>query len=288
MKRLFGFLVIAALLTVAVSSARAQMPRRSLPRNPSETPQVSANHEGHQCSISTIAGKWVFITDLMHSQQGTLDGAALGTFNVGADGTLQGKYDFEGTSEFRPGIEYVGTVSVNPDCSGAVSVHDVGSDQMVLQSIVIAHDGREIWGMFQDPAVTIGTYRAKRTGVPWCSVSTIVGKWAFTTDLLYLQDGTLDGYATGTLINHKDGSQDQTFDFEATSGFYPGNHATGTVSVNPDCTGIFRFQAEGDNYFVVQSIVIADGGREIWGLFQDPAVDVGTFIRVKRITEARD
>jgi len=120
-----------------------------------------------------------------------------------------------------------------------------------------------------------------------CSTSTIAGRWVFTTDLAYLQDGTLDGYATGTLINDEEGNQEQTFDFEATSGFYPGIHATGTVRVNPDCTGIFRFQAEGDNYWVVQSIVIADGGREIWGMFQDPAVDVGTF-RVKRITEPRD
>ncbi|HVO60992.1 MAG TPA: hypothetical protein VMT53_08650 [Terriglobales bacterium] len=285
--QILAFLVVAAVLTVAGTAAHAQMVRGRAPLNSSEMREVAANTKAPHCSVATIVGKWVFITDLMHSQQGTLHGAAVGTLNVGTDGTLLGKYDFEGTSEFRPGVEYVGTVSVNANCSGVVSFHDVGSDQMVAQSIVIAHDGREIWGMFQDPAMDIGTYRAKRTGVPRCSVSTVVGKWVFTTDLLYLQDGTLDGYAIGTLINHKDGTQDQTFDFEATSGFYPGNHASGTLTVNPDCTGIGRFQAEGDNYWVVQSFVVADGGKETWGLFQDPTVDVGTF-RSKRITEARD
>lgn len=279
-----GLLVIAAFVMVVVSTARAQMPHQRLPRNPSETPEVAVSSGAHRCSISTLAGAWVFITDLAHTQQGTLDRAALGTLNIGPNGTLQGKYDWEGLDGFHPGNSYVGTVSVNPDCSGTMSQQDVGSDVVVLHSMVIARDGREIWGVLQDPAIDVGTFRAKRIGVRRCSNATIAGAWVFTTDLLYLPPGTVDGYALGTINYRKDGSSDQMFDFEGTSGFFPGIPAVGTVSVNPDCTGTLSFHVVGDPQVVVQSFVVANSGREIWGMFQDPAIDVGTY-RAKRINE---
>lgn len=285
---IFRAIVTAALMVVVgVSTTRAQMPRARLPRNPSETPEVAASAKAPRCTIATIAGKWVFTTDLLYTQQGTLDGAALGTLNIGTDGTLQGKYDREGFSGFSPGNSYVGTVSVNPDCTGTVSQHDVGSTLIVLQSILIADNGQEIWGMSHYPTVDVGPFRAKKIGVPRCSIATIAGQWVFTTDPLYLQDGTLDGYATGTLGIRHDGTLDEMYDWEGLGGFYPGNPAVGSVSVNPDCTGIISFHDVGDTQMVVQSVVIADKGQEIWGMFQDPTMDVGVY-RVKRITEPRD
>ena len=123
--------------------------------------QVSANNK-HTCSIATIAGAWVFTTNNLYLQNGMLDGNALGTANYGEDGTVSGKYDWEGTTGFYPGNSWVGTVSVNPDCTGTLSFHNVGSDQMVVQSIVIARSGQEIRGMFQDPTIDVGTFTAKR------------------------------------------------------------------------------------------------------------------------------
>jgi hypothetical protein len=156
---ILGLLVIAAVMVV-VTVTRAQMSHEH--RNPSETPRVADNNKQPRCSIATIAGGWVFTTDLLYTKKGRLDGSALGTQNISNDGTLEGTYDWAGTSGFYPGNSYVGTVTVNPDCTGTISQHDVGSDVIVLQSILIAHGGQEIWGMFQDPTIDMGTFRMKR------------------------------------------------------------------------------------------------------------------------------
>jgi hypothetical protein len=122
---------------------------------------ASANQK-HTCSIATIAGAWVFTTHNLYQQNGMLDGNALGTANYGKDGSVRGTYDWAGTSGFYPGNSYVGTVTVNPDCTGTISQHDVGSDVLILQSIVISDGGREIWGMFQNPTNDVGTFTLKR------------------------------------------------------------------------------------------------------------------------------
>jgi len=145
----FGLLLFAAFVGSVAVSPMARMSK------------VSANNR-HMCSIATIAGPWVFKTDGFYSQSGMLDGNSLGIFNVRAEGTLQGKYDWQGPSGFYPGTQYEGTASVNPDCTGTFSFHDVGSDQMVVQSIVIGRSGREIWGMMQDPTLDVGTFKAIR------------------------------------------------------------------------------------------------------------------------------
>jgi hypothetical protein len=164
---ILGLIVSAALLiVVVVTTTRAQMSHERLPRNPSATPEVAASTIGPRCSIATIAGAWVFTTNTLHQQNGMLDGNALGTANYSSDGTVRGKYDWAGTSGFYPGNSYVGTISVNPDCTGTISQHDVGSDVIVLQSIVIARSGQEIWGMFQDPTIDVGTFTLKRITEP--------------------------------------------------------------------------------------------------------------------------
>ena len=145
---------ILGLIVVAVVAFIAATPSAQMS-------QVSANNK-HTCSIATIAGAWVFTTNNLYLQNGMLDGNALGTANYGEDGTVSGTYDWEGTSGFYPGNSWVGTVSVNPDCTGTISFHNVGDTQMVVQSIVIARSGQEIRGMFQDPTIDVGTFTAKR------------------------------------------------------------------------------------------------------------------------------
>ena len=161
--RIFAPIVIAGLLVVNAATAHAQTWHERSSRNPSaEAPKEAASTMAHPCSIATIAGEWVFTTDLLYTQDGTLDGIALGTANYHMDGTLDGVYDWEGTSGFYPGTPYAGTLSVNPDCTGTISFHDVGDTYIVVQSIVIARSGQEIWGMFQNPADDVGTFKLKR------------------------------------------------------------------------------------------------------------------------------
>jgi hypothetical protein len=101
----------------------------------------------------------------MYNSDGTVGGTALGVFKIDAEGNLTGTYDstFLGSPpNFYPATNYVGTVSVNANCMGAWSFHDVGSTDMIVQSIVIARSGREILGMFQDPSAALGTFRCER------------------------------------------------------------------------------------------------------------------------------
>jgi hypothetical protein len=125
------------------------------------TSQVAAGN-GYVCSVATVTGSWAFKTDGFYMQSGLLDGNALGIFEVFPDGKLKGKYDWQGVNGFYPGTAYEGTVRVNPDCTGTFRFHDVGSNDVVTQSIVIARSGREILGMMQDPAADVGTFRAIR------------------------------------------------------------------------------------------------------------------------------
>ena len=163
---ILGLIVVAVVVVVVVTATPAQMSHERLPRNPSETPEVAASTKAPRCSIATIAGDWVFTTNNLYLQNGMLDGNALGTATYGKDGSVRGTYDWEGTTGFYPGNSYVGTLSVNPDCTGTISFHNVGSDQLVVQSIVIARSGQEIRGMFQDPTIDVGTFTAKRVSEP--------------------------------------------------------------------------------------------------------------------------
>jgi hypothetical protein len=161
--RIFAPIAIAGLLVVIAATAHAQTWHERSSRNPpAETPKEAASTMAHPCSIATIAGQWVFTTDVLYTQDGTVDGVALGTINIGIDGSYGGTYDWAGTSGFSLGNNYIGTVTVNPDCTGTVSFHDVGDTYIVVQSIVIAGGGQEIWGDFQNPADDVGTWRAKR------------------------------------------------------------------------------------------------------------------------------
>jgi hypothetical protein len=161
--RIFTPTAVATLAVVLVANMHAQTWHQRSARNASDqAPKADASKIAHPCSIATIAGKWVFITDVLYTQAGTVDGIAMGTISIGMDGSYVGTYDWSGTGGAFLGNDYIGTVTVNPDCTGTVSFHDVGSTYEVVQSIVIARDGQEIWGDFQNPADDVGIWRAKR------------------------------------------------------------------------------------------------------------------------------
>jgi hypothetical protein len=153
--RLLGLLtltVCAVLVPVGTSAQAAK-----------ESDSHELTRHSHECSVATVAGSWVFKTDGLYLPSGELAGNVLGVVRIHADGTLHGKYDFQGPSGFFPAIEIEGTVIVNPDCTGTLSFHQVDTDDSdSTQSIAIGSGGKEILGMFQDPTGDIGTYRAIR------------------------------------------------------------------------------------------------------------------------------
>ena len=127
--------------------------------------QPSPMKKGHACSIATIAGKWMFATEI-GMFPGGIHATALGTYNIGTDGSLSGVFDYNGEDTVETKITYWGTVTVNPDCTGTESF--TGADGgSALVSFVIARGGQEIWGQFMNNVSNIGytviwTFKAHR------------------------------------------------------------------------------------------------------------------------------
>ena len=164
--RVFAPILIAALVVVVVATTHAQVWRGRLPQNASKTPEDAINLGVPGCSMATIAGAWAFTTtDIMYNSDGTVGGTAVGVFSIDPNGNLAGTYDsmFLGPApNFYPATNYIGTVSVNPNCMGTLAFHDVGSNDIVSQSIVVARGGREMLGMFQNPSDALGTFKCER------------------------------------------------------------------------------------------------------------------------------
>ncbi len=127
-------------------------------------PTAQALAEG-PCSTRAIAGHWVFATGVGRQMLGApfppgKDITAIGTMNIGKDGSLSGKFDVTvQDSFFFPDVAFSGSVTVNPDCTGTLTfVTDVGTAR--TDSIVVV-DRREMLGMTQDP-LNLWTYQVRR------------------------------------------------------------------------------------------------------------------------------
>ena len=76
-----------------------------------------------ECSTRMLAGRWMFATDV--GKQTFFPGGditAIGTFRVDRAGNLKGKFDATVANfGFLPGVEFDGTVTVNPDCTGTLT-----------------------------------------------------------------------------------------------------------------------------------------------------------------------
>lgn len=117
------------------------------------------------CSTKELAGSWVFATGIGRQMLGApfppdKDITAIGTMNIGEDGSLSGTFDVTVQDfGFIPGVEYSGSVSVNTDCTGTVAfVTSVGS---VRTDSIVVLNRREMLGMSQDPA-NLWTYEVRR------------------------------------------------------------------------------------------------------------------------------
>ena len=124
---------------------------------------------GKACTTKMLAGKWVFATGIGRQALGEpfppdKDISAIGTFNVARDGALSGSFDVTVQDfGFIPGVEFSGSLMVNPDCTGTVSfATSVGS---VRTDSIVVVNRREILGMSQDPA-NLWTYQVRRIAGP--------------------------------------------------------------------------------------------------------------------------
>jgi hypothetical protein len=158
MASVFGLAMLAAaVVTVTVLAVRLAQP------GPAE-----ADSE-RECSIHDIAGNWFFATQVghlkvLHPETGEtlVDGdiTALGTMNIGLDGSLIGVFDVTVLETFfSEGVGYSGSVTVNANCTGTLTfVTTTGAER--TDSIAVLNDN-EMWGMSQDP-LNLWTYEVRR------------------------------------------------------------------------------------------------------------------------------
>ncbi len=117
------------------------------------------------CSIQTIADEWLFATGVGEIAATPADDptgiTAIGTMNIDKLGNVSGKFDFTVSRQVsQTNVGYIGTVTVNPDCTGTLSFTTSGGASRT-DSIAILGNGSEIWGMSQDP-LNLWTYTVKR------------------------------------------------------------------------------------------------------------------------------
>ncbi len=154
--RIFGICAFSVLLTLVFAGTAAA--------------QSEESSQGvRACSVETIAGSWMYATDLMefinpYTLELVQKGTSLGRMIIDSGGNLTGSYNTTLYRAWKDPIirhipNWVGTVTVNSDCTGTLSF---GSR---VDNLVISSDGSEFWGMVQTagPGALI-SYRAKRTG----------------------------------------------------------------------------------------------------------------------------
>lgn len=114
-----------------------------------------------ECSTRMLAGRWMFATDV--GKQTFFPGGditAIGTFRVDRTGNLKGKFDATVANfGFLPGVEFVGTVTVNPDCTGTLTF--TTSRGTTRTDSIIVLGGGHVRGMSQDVAF-LWTYDMRR------------------------------------------------------------------------------------------------------------------------------
>ena len=117
------------------------------------------------CSVKDIAGNWIFATSIGRQMLGgdlppDKDITAIGTMNIARDGTLSGTFDFTvENTVFFPGVSYVGSVVVNPDCTGTLSFSTSASSSRSDSIAIVSR--HEILAMSQDP-LNLWTYQIRR------------------------------------------------------------------------------------------------------------------------------
>jgi len=116
---------------------------------------------GRPCSVESIAGSWMFGTDVgMASGADNTPITALGTMNIDKAGNLSGVFNATVADiAFIANCSYTGNVTVGSDCRATVNFVDCAGGSRTDSAVIVSND--EMWGMSQDPD-NLWTYRMQR------------------------------------------------------------------------------------------------------------------------------
>lgn len=239
------------------------------------------------CSIGTIAGTYAFNftgASAFIASTTPVDGfhwsalyapiAGVGIYTVtpsaSADaGTVKGSYWIVagglnlGHSPLEP-TPLDGTISVNPDCTGAINYkfgpYDMKEDLLVLDN------GGEIRSMAVQTAVPTSTWNTtSRRIVGACLQNKIIGSYLFSCKSLFTLDpaNTFAGTSYIHMNISRDGSSTGTFAGKFGPVVVPPTQVTGTFNVNEDCTaaGTLDF---GIGQSVARGVFFNEGKEGYW------------------------
>lgn len=253
-------------------------------------------HAQPPCSLHTVVGTWAasstgtfYVTSPGTPDPTPVPGAALGLVSIGWDGSFWSLMTGWG-SQGKVGTwkgPALGTITVNPDCTGSFSATHPAGWKMTEQIKILDRD--EIWtfppqGMQGLPAVWQCRWR-RIAGVP---LSMLPGGNNCSADLLR---GTWVGSYSGVIVKSSPVSAGISFfgiiDYQGRlSGEYissvggqvgSGEYAGGIAEVKPDCSGTWNWtlNATGGSGLTgsgTEKFVILDNGNELWTLsLQGPA-----------------
>jgi hypothetical protein len=123
-------------------------------------PLAGADDQGRSCSIRSLAGRWVFATEVGQFPAFGGDITAIGTMNIDREGNVSGEFDATVASRaFLANIAYSGSVTVEEDCTGTLTFETSAGTVRTDSIAVVAQN--EMWGMSQDPG-NLWTYRVRR------------------------------------------------------------------------------------------------------------------------------
>ena len=119
-----------------------------------------ANGKDGSCSTRSVAGRWIFATEVGQFPEFGGNITAIGTMNIDRKGNVSGEFDFTVAEVvFGPDTTYEGSITVDADCTGTLHfVTSTGGER--TDSIAVVGDG-EMWGMSQDIS-NLWTYRVRR------------------------------------------------------------------------------------------------------------------------------
>lgn len=132
---------------------------------------ASTHGQTRPCSVGMLEGAWVFATGIGHlSAQPPIpeavrgrDITAMGTINIDGRGNLSGTYDnviADVGSSLR--VTFVGTVTVNTNCTGTLAFTDSrGASRTDSIVVILRGEQSELWGMSRNHLL-LWTYTAKR------------------------------------------------------------------------------------------------------------------------------
>ena len=215
------------------------------------------------CANATIVGSYGYaIRGLVYQNGNLYPFAEAGTLMADGNGNFRGSETYSsGTPTSRNSY---GTYSVNSDCTGVATFVDSNAHV----SFVVSTNGQHLDFIETDMGTVIsGTANRQQTN---CGTGTITGAYGFALEGWYYDStGFARAFAdSGRVVS--DGAGGLSLKDTASSGGTISNRmVSGSVSVNPDCTGTAIFTDAQRNSIHLNFVSVA-GGRELQFIQTDP------------------